>query len=83
MREIVFAVFREGVYRHECLGVYTDRDPAVDRALAVARAEPDGYHEIHVRGFVLNEDDNKDGEIVYACAKGRSCAHKVFAEDDK
>jgi hypothetical protein len=43
--QIVFVVTREGVYRHEVLGIYRDSVDAGSRALQCANEEKDGYHE--------------------------------------
>lgn len=53
----VYAVFKEGVYRHECAGIFTSEDRAKQVADAWL-AKGDGYHEWHVVPFemdVVNE----------------------------
>lgn len=50
----VFAVFREGVYRHECCGIFTDKDKAIACADAAADADGDSWHEYRVYPFTLN-----------------------------
>jgi hypothetical protein len=47
---IVWLVFREAVYRHECLGIFASFDAAKSAALAAAENELDSHHAIEVRG---------------------------------
>lgn len=42
----LFLVTRDGVYRHEVLGVYSSREAAVERAKQ--SSNDDGYHEYTV-----------------------------------
>lgn len=39
-----YALFREGVYRHECGGIFTDLDQARDAIKILRAKEPDNYH---------------------------------------
>lgn len=69
----VFAVFREGIYRHECGGVFDTIEEAVAAADLRRKAEPDDHHHYVVVPFVLNsitpcKDEQgqgmfKDGEL--------------------
>ncbi len=52
--ERVIAVFREGVYRHECVGIFTTYDLAFQAARAAADADVDSYHRYEGREFILN-----------------------------
>jgi hypothetical protein len=51
---MIYSIFREGIYRHECLGIFTDLDIAICVAMNEAVMEPDNYHSIEVRPFELN-----------------------------
>lgn len=51
----LFAVFRHGVYRHECMGIYSVAGVARDRARTCAAADRDSYHQYQVWPYVLNE----------------------------
>lgn len=62
----VFAVFREGVYRHECGGIFPDEQKAIEAADLLAMSEPDDHHRYSVVPFELgtagepekNDDDS-------------------------
>lgn len=51
----VFAVFREGIYRHECGGVFSTLGAAKACALELARTDGDDYHTYEVVPFVLDQ----------------------------
>ena len=51
----VFAVFKNGVYRHECGGIFTTFELAKSAALALLRGERDDYHTYDVIYFSLDE----------------------------
>ena len=44
----IYVITREGVYRHEILGLYHDSKEAEKRAYGAIAAEPDGYHQVCV-----------------------------------
>lgn len=44
----IFIVTREGVYRHEILGIFDKRYEAELKADEISQAESDDYHEIVV-----------------------------------
>lgn len=50
---VVYAVFQEGVYRHDCPGVFLTKESAIDAARAAMLAEPDNYHSYDVVPFEL------------------------------
>lgn len=59
----LFVVTREGIYRHEILGVFHSLEEAKACALATAEAE-DGYHDIAVGRIEVGkpvEDDTPVG----------------------
>jgi hypothetical protein len=73
----VFAVFKVGVYRHECAGIFTDVEVAKRTADAVV-AVGDGYHvcevvpfEVDVPSEVLKRDDVREAAAVYVSGDGR------------
>lgn len=51
----LFAVFREGVQRHECGGIFTTYPKAKAAAIALCRGEPDDWHRYGVVAFNLDE----------------------------
>lgn len=51
----VFAVFKQGVYRHECGGVFSTKDLAVAQADFLARNDYDRYHDYEVVPFNLDD----------------------------
>lgn len=51
----VFAVFKKGVYRHECGGIFTTFELAQDAAISLLRGERDDYHIYDVVYFNLDE----------------------------
>jgi hypothetical protein len=44
----LFVVTKEGVYRHEIVGIYTDKGRAMGEAEVAIKAENDDYHEFYV-----------------------------------
>lgn len=50
----VYAVFQEGVYRHTCCGIYSDRERAINAAKFFVMADKDSYHHYDVIPFILN-----------------------------
>ncbi len=50
----IYAVFREGVYRHECVGVFSSQEKAEDAARAVVAVERDDWHSYRVHPFELD-----------------------------
>ena len=50
----VWAVFREGSYRHECGGIFTVQARAIDCAKALAEADADNHHEYTVVPFKID-----------------------------
>lgn len=59
----LYAVTRQGVYRHEVLGIFNTKDLAINRAKEVCAGEEDDYHNFHVYQFTLNQDVD-DGLLV-------------------
>lgn len=58
----IYTVYKQGVYRHEILGVFDTLENARKRAFLAALGEKDGYHNFAVAQSQLNEhvDDLKD-----------------------
>lgn len=66
----VYCVFREGVYRHECGGVFDTLAAAIDAADWFADNDNDSYHSYNVSPFEMNErtqqdPHDRDGERTY------------------
>jgi hypothetical protein len=55
MAQEVFVVFKQGVYRHECGGVFLTLGDAERAAESLLRGEPDGYHRYEVVPFRIGE----------------------------
>lgn len=51
----VYAVFRTGIYRHECLGIFSMQAGAILCAEEAATHEPDPRHGFEVVPFEVNE----------------------------
>lgn len=51
---IVFVILKEGVYRHECCGVYSAEEIAIESARALANNDSDNYHSYIVIPFTVN-----------------------------
>lgn len=49
----VFVVFRQGVYRHECGGVFLTLDQAISAAVEHIKTEKDEYHTYTVHEFEI------------------------------
>lgn len=50
-----YAVFRQGVYRHECGGIFSTEALAQATANALAGGDVDGYHTYEVVPFAMDE----------------------------
>jgi hypothetical protein len=59
----LYAVVKDGVYRHEIVGVYGSYEFAEKRAVEVCKAESDDYHDFLILQFGLNIDV-EDGLLV-------------------
>ena len=51
----LYIVFKYGIYRHECGGVYNSEGAAIDAARKLKELEVDDYHDFEVVPFLLNE----------------------------
>ncbi len=51
----LYIVFKYGVYRQECGGVYESEGAALDAARHLKELEGDDYHDFEVVPFLLNE----------------------------
>ena len=56
----LFVVHKEGVYRHECGGVFSEYSRAVEAAIALASGDRDSYHAYEVRHYILNVVTQQD-----------------------
>lgn len=70
----VYAVFREGIYRHECVGVFSSQERAEDAARAVVAVERDSYHTYRVYPYEL--------DVAGAFALGEWSGEDSVAEPD-
>jgi len=61
----VFTITKEGVSRHEIVGITTNLDTAIRWAREAFNHEPDDYHDFEIRKFTLDALPYKeDGEFV-------------------
>jgi hypothetical protein len=71
----VFVVFQEGVYRHDCGGVFTSLELAKAAADQRKAAERDNYHEWTVVPFEVDAVVDEEADRAYTSpddpAKGR------------
>lgn len=51
----IYVVFRQGVFRHECGGIFSSLDAAEACAQQLIASEDDDYHRYEVVPFVLDE----------------------------
>jgi hypothetical protein len=71
----LFAVFKQGVYRHECGGIYDSIELAKKSANTFCESDYDSYHCWEVVEFELNEptpaiDDNLvENQPIYTVRK--------------
>lgn len=54
MQPDLFIVTKEGIYRHDIVGVYESEALAREAAERSVRAEPDDYHDFYVIATTLN-----------------------------
>lgn len=74
----VFAVFKEGVYRHECGGVFSTEAAALERAKELGLAEKDGYHTFEVVPFALDATGDEPDAIATVEFKGKTRYDKFY-----
>lgn len=55
----VYAVFRAGVFRNDCGGVFFTLELAASAAVSLRDGEPDSYHRYEVVPFVLDETTSR------------------------
>jgi hypothetical protein len=71
----LFAVFKSGVYRHECFGIYSTSEAAVERAKEVAAADIDDHHDYEVWPYTLDAPCTDsdivlfNSRMVFSCKK--------------
>ena len=69
---MIYAVFKEAVYRHECMGLFSTLERAQKGAVLAAEAEPDSHHEMVVIAFELDpEGVEAEGERIFTVRKLR------------
>lgn len=73
----LFVVFRLGVYRHQCGGVFSTQDLAETAAKALLAGEKDDYHQYQVVPFVLDQQTTqRELETKYSMHSGKT--HSYF-----
>lgn len=58
----VYAVFKEGVYRHECGGIFSTLEKAKKAAIYYYDNDIDHHHSYDVIGFNIDEMQSVTGE---------------------
>jgi len=79
MKTTVYTVFRFGVYRHECYGIFFTQAQAESLAKTLADNEPDDYHHYGVEEYDIDtiythDDDgnpNDDRTVANFSKKGK------------
>lgn len=59
-----FVVVKNGVYRHEIIGVFPNSANALEVAITAIKLESDSYHDFNVLGYCMG-DIVDDGEFLY------------------
>jgi len=67
---MIYLVIKEGVYRHEVVGLYDSEDSAKGEAMRFIMAEPDDYHAVVVCKGPLNTQIKDVDEIYTLIRKG-------------
>ena len=76
----IYAVFKKGVYRHECGGLFSSPEKAIEAAKTLAHAEPDDYHCFEIVPFELDIQtprDVNDQSGYYATPEGEIAEPKA------
>ncbi len=81
MIKSVYATTKEGIYRHEILGIFDSKDAAINTAKKAAIEDTDSHHNYEVRIFDLNfvaipksrygGDIDCDGIIIFTTNKDK------------
>jgi len=82
----MYAVFREGIYRHACAGIFTHRKTAIEVADKLKAQERDDYHAFTVVPFTIDvatkcsrqpvsKGELQERDAVY-CTGGRHASNK-------
>ena len=58
----LFVIFQEGVYRHQCGGVFDDAEVAEAAAKSFRDSDGDSYHHYTVVPLELNKEYGHGGE---------------------
>ena len=59
----LYAVFKEGLYSHECVGIFDSLEVAQDVAVRAISMEPDDYHTYDIVPFTLNVTSSWNGSM--------------------
>jgi hypothetical protein len=71
---VVYTVFQEGVYRHDCEGVFDTLEAAVAAADAIAAADRDDNHDYVVVPWALNERSKTESNPIYNVCRSEALA---------
>ena len=61
--DTMFVITKEGVYRHEIVGIYSHRPAAIERAKERIKDEGDDYHKFEVMECEVNAPI-EDGKLI-------------------
>lgn len=73
----LYVVTREGIYRHEIVGIYDTKTKAKNRAISVCKAEQDDYHRFYIMVCKYNEPI-EDGDLIIVVKKDK---HDFYYDD--
>ncbi len=62
---IVYAVFQEGVYRHDCVGIFSTINIAREEARKAILTEDDDYHHFNICSFELDNSSVEKLELTF------------------
>ena len=66
----VYAVFKYCNYRHQCGGIFTSLDSAIQAAMSLRDGERDDHHSYEVVPFILDQKTEQTPVITTECSWG-------------
>ena len=78
----LFAVVKDGVFRHEIKGIFTTRALAMKAAILSCKDEYDDYHSFLVLKFNIDKHV-KDGELICEIMQNIPCNSENYKSVDQ